>query len=222
MRTATIRLSFGGDSGAGQTELHPADSEVAAHPDIERETIDHVTELADDTGVLLCRLRGSHSVLKDILASTDGVLDYHVTVAGQTVYSHVHFEPTETTKALLGLQRSHELIVRMPIRWVADGRLEVSAVGDDRTFQQAIEALPDSVDVELVEIGAYDPTPNRPESVLTDRQLDVLDAAIAVGYYEEPRNGTQADVAEAVGLAPATAGEHLRRIEGNVLTALRK
>ena len=50
----------------------------------------------------------------------------------------------------------------------------------------------------------------------------MLDAALSVGYYEEPRRGTQADVAEAVGLAPATVGEHLRRVEEMVLRSLRE
>ncbi|PSP96623.1 hypothetical protein BRC84_01505 [Halobacteriales archaeon QS_1_68_44] len=76
--------------------------------------------------------------------------------------------------------------------------------------------------VELVEIGEYDPAARGPEALLTDRQLEVLDAAIGVGYYEEPREGTQADVAERVDIAPATVGEHLRRVEGTVLRALRE
>lgn len=216
MRTATVRITPPMDG------IHPAAQEVVAHPDLESETIDHVTALEDGTGVLLGQIRGDADLVDEIFASTDGILDYHLTVAESTVYAHVHFVPTETADALLDLQRAHELVVRTPIRWLTDGCLEVSAVGDDRTLQEAIDELPDSVDVELVEIGEYDPATDRPEALLTDRQLEVLDAAIGVGYYEEPRKGTQADVADAVGLAPATVGEHLRRIEGKVLRALRE
>lgn len=216
MRTATIRISPPPEG------LHPADRAVAAHPDLDWGTIDHLTGLADGTAVLLCSLRGDHDALHDVLRSVDGVVDHHVTVADRTVYAHVHFEPTETARALLDLRRSHELVVRMPIEWRSDDRLEVSAVGDDRTLQQAVAALPDALGVELVEIGAYEPATDRTEALLTDRQLEVLDAALEVGYYEEPREGTQADVAEAVGLAPATVGEHLRRIEGKVLRSLRE
>lgn len=216
MRTATIRISPPPEG------LHPADRAVAAHPDLDWGTIDHLTGLADGTAVLLCSLRGDPAALESVLASAEGVVDHHVTVADRTVYAHVHFEPTETARALLDLRRSHELVVRMPIEWRSDDRLEVSAVGDDRTLQQAVAALPDALGVELVEIGAYEPATDRTEALLTDRQLEVLDAALEVGYYEEPREGTQADVAEAVGLAPATVGEHLRRIEGKVLRSLRE
>jgi hypothetical protein len=216
MRTATVRLS---PYGPG---LHPVDAEVAAHPDLEREAIDHITGLADDTGVVLCRLRGDTATVRAVLSDSSGVLDHHVTAAGETVSVYVHFEPTETAEALLELRRAHELVVRTPIRWLADGRLEVTAVGDEATLQSAVGGLPSAVGVELVELRAYEPDADRPETLLTDRQLEVLDAALAVGYYEEPRRGTQADVADAVGLAPATVGEHLRRIEGTVLRSLRE
>lgn len=216
MRTATVRID------SESRGLHPADAEMAARPDVRREAIDNVTALADGTCVVLCRFRGDVSSIDRVLSTAEDVIDHHMTVADEIVYAHVHFEPTETTEALLDLRRAHELVVRMPIRWLSDGRLEVSAVGDDRTLQRAIEEIPDSLAVELVEIGEYEPSNEDPGALLTDRQLEVLDAAIEVGYYEEPREGTQADVADAVGLAPATVGEHLRRIEGKVLRSLRE
>lgn len=216
MRAATIRLS------ASSGGLHPADSDVADHPDIERVAIDGVSVLEDGTGVALCRLRGDVGALRAILSESVGISAYHANTIGETIHVFVHFERTDTAAALLALRRSHELVVRTPIRWLSDGRLEVSAVGDDATLQDALDGLPDDLRVELVEIGEYTPETTRPESLLTDKQLEVLDAAIATGYYEEPRRGTQADVADAVGLAPATVGEHLRRIEGKVLRSIRE
>lgn len=216
MRTATIRLSAPSDG------LHPADGDVADHPNIERVAIDGVSLLEDDTGVALCRLRGDAEGLRDLLSESAGISAFHVSVIDETIHAFVHFERTDTAAALLSLRRSHELVVRTPIRWLSDGRLEISAVGDDATLQDALDGLPDGLRVELVEIGEYAPETTRPESLLTDKQLEVLDAALATGYYEEPRRGTQADVADAVGLAPATVGEHLRRIEGKVLRSLRE
>lgn len=216
MRTATVRISPR-DEG-----LHPADAAVAAHSDVRREAIEHITSLADGTAVVLTRLRGDPDAVEAALGSATGVVDHHVAVADGTVHAYLHFEPTETSEALLQLRRDHEVIVPMPITWVADGRLEVTALGDDPTLQRAIDGIPEGVGVQLVEIGEYEPDSERPESLLTDRQLEVLDAALAVGYYEEPRRGTQADVADEVGLAAATVGEHLRRIEGKVLRALRE
>ena len=216
MRTATIRLSTPGDG------LDPGDGSVPARPDLDRVAIDQISVLEDGTGVALCRLRGDAQALRGILSESAGILAFHASRIDETIHAFVHFEQTEGAAALLALRRSHELVVRTPIRWLSDGRLEISAVGDDPTLQDALNELPDALRVELVEIGEYDPEPSRPESLLTDKQLEVLDAALAVGYYEEPRHGTQADVADVVGLAPATVGEHLRRIEGKVLRALRE
>jgi predicted DNA binding protein len=216
MRTATVRLSPPAEG------LHPADAEVAAHPELQREAIDHITGLADGSGVLLCRIRGDAGTVRTVLDETPRLRDHNVTAAETTVYVYMHFEPTGTAEALLELRRSHELVVRMPMQWLSNGNLEVSAVGDDATLQAAVSGLPAEVGVHLVELREYEPDADRPTALLTDRQLDVLDAALEVGYYEQPRRGTQANVADAVGLAPATVGEHLRRIEGTVLRSLRE
>jgi len=55
---------------------------------------------------------------------------------------------------------------------------------------------------------------------LTTRQQEVLRAAVEVGYYENPRTGTHEDVAAAVGIAPTTAGDHIREIETRVFGTL--
>lgn len=213
MRTATVRLDPG-DGG-----LHPADAAIAAHPDVEREAIDQLTELDDGTGVLLSRLRGETGVVESALADVPDVLDVNVAAGSESVSVHLHFVATAPVDALLELRRRHELVIRTPMKWRSDGSLEVTAVGPDRTLTQAVDRIPDAIDVELMAIREYDPAADRVESLLTDRQREVLDAAMEVGYYDVPRQGTQADVAESVGLAPATAGEHLRRIECSVLRA---
>ena len=52
---------------------------------------------------------------------------------------------------------------------------------------------------------------------LTDRQREILAAAVEVGYYEVPRQASHEDIADHLGIAPATVGEHLRKIESTVL-----
>lgn len=43
--------------------------------------------------------------------------------------------------------------------------------------------------------------------------LDRLRAALEAGYYAVPREASRADVAAALGCAPSTASEHLRKAE---------
>jgi predicted DNA binding protein len=48
----------------------------------------------------------------------------------------------------------------------------------------------------------------------------VLEVAVAEGYYHNPREATHEDIANVVGIAPTTVGDHLREIEMNVFEML--
>lgn len=56
--------------------------------------------------------------------------------------------------------------------------------------------------------------------VLTDRQREVLGAAYEHGYFEHPRGGNAADVAEALDIAVPTFTEHLAAAQRNLLDEL--
>lgn len=52
---------------------------------------------------------------------------------------------------------------------------------------------------------------------LTDRQLEVLEAAIGAGYYRTPREATTAELAGDLGVSPSTLKEHLQKAERHVV-----
>lgn len=56
-----------------------------------------------------------------------------------------------------------------------------------------------------------------PASLLTDRQREVLEAALRAGYFEVPRESTLAEVADAVGADESTVSGVLRRGQARVL-----
>jgi len=55
------------------------------------------------------------------------------------------------------------------------------------------------------------------DQLLTDRQQEVLLAAVEAGYYIAPREATLGDVAEALGVANATCSDILHRAEGHII-----
>jgi|AntRauMinimDraft_4_1070384.scaffolds.fasta_scaffold00083_27 predicted DNA binding protein len=55
---------------------------------------------------------------------------------------------------------------------------------------------------------------------LTDRQLDVVETAFEMGYYDWPRRVTGEDVAAELGIASATFSEHVRTAERKLLAVL--
>ena len=68
-------------------------------------------------------------------------------------------------------------------------------------------------DIDFVHDEPSDPT----EGLLTDRQREVLLAAIEQGYYDTPRRTTLTEVSESLDVSKATGSDVLHRVEGKVL-----
>ncbi len=83
-----------------------------------------------------------------------------------------------------------------------------------------VAGIPDEIDLRLKQAGEYQPDLGDPAGQLTDRQKEILRAAIAAGYYDIPRRATQRDLAAELGLSPGTIGDHLRRIEAKIMQSL--
>ncbi|GAB3313010.1 helix-turn-helix domain-containing protein [Haloplanus rallus] len=58
-----------------------------------------------------------------------------------------------------------------------------------------------------------------PESVVTDRQRDLLETAVERGYYHTPRTCTLTELADHLDIAKSTASERLHRAEGAIIRA---
>lgn len=58
------------------------------------------------------------------------------------------------------------------------------------------------------------------ESLLTDRQLEVIREAFLAGYYERPREATGEEVAEQLDISVATFSQHVRVAERRLLGLL--
>jgi len=55
------------------------------------------------------------------------------------------------------------------------------------------------------------------DRLLTDRQQEVLLAAVEAGYYRSPRESTLGEVADSLGVANATCSDVLHRAEGHLV-----
>lgn len=103
---------------------------------------------------------------------------------------------------------------------VGEGGIEVTLVGEQDDIAQGIEAYDDEgMSVALQRISDYT-GPTTALDTLTDRQLEILETAFDLGYFEVPRNVSTDEVADELGLDPSTVAEHLRRAERNLLSEL--
>jgi predicted DNA binding protein len=216
MRYLTVLVSRSDGDG-----FHPLGTKLGAEQSITREAIHHVDLLADGTVLLFAEGSGKRDRYEAIMRESPRVDDY--LVSGQERWMAVsRFEATPPIRRLLELERESELVVETPIRITDDGSLRVTYVGRDAAFRGIVRSVGEDADLtfDVVETGSYDPDGSALLRVLTTRQQEVLEAAVETGYYGAPRRATQADVAERVGIAPTTAGEHLRKIEAQVFDVL--
>jgi len=212
MRYVTARVTH-----AEGEAFHPLGAAVADEPAVTTGPI-HQLELIDgDTGVSLSEIRAGLDRYSEVLAESPFVIEYTTTGADRG-FAYTHFELDDLTRRLLRYRRSSDLIVELPIESEPDGATVVTLVGDAAAFSGAFDGVPEEVSVEVVETGAYDPGVRQLFGRLTARQREVLSTAVRAGYYENPREATHDDLAAALGVSPATVGEHLRKIESRVFS----
>lgn len=123
----------------------------------------------------------------------------------------VEFETTEPL-LLFSIQESG-LPLELPFT-IRDGEATVDITASrDRlsTFTAQLQAFGMDFDVEYVRELVDS------ESLLTDRQQELLDTAVEAGYYDTPRECSLTELAEEVGVAKSTASEVLHRTEEKIV-----
>lgn len=200
--------------------LHPVDKRVADHPDITRELLHNVNLLSDDTIVTLYQLSGDRAALESILDDSPMVHKYQLSGVDDTVHAYIHVEAHDRLVGLLSMLREFEFIFDTPMEFTRRGGLRVTMIGDVGSFQKAVPDVPDGIRLKLLKTGTYEPDTGRLFSQLTDRQQEILQTAVDMGYYSVPRQVTHEDIGEELGCTGGTVGGHLRKIEAKILTQI--
>ncbi|PSP43860.1 transcriptional regulator [Halobacteriales archaeon QH_6_64_20] len=149
------------------------------------------------------------------LGDVETVLDYDLTpVDDGSFYLFVRERATEDFRRFKAAFDDPSLVVVPPFEYRPDGELRFSIVGESGALRGVLDGLPTEIATRVEEVGEYDQPARR---TLTDRQAEALDAAVHVGYYEVPREGSVADVAGELGCATSTASNHLRKAEARLV-----
>jgi predicted DNA binding protein len=95
--------------------------------------------------------------------------------------------------------------------------LEVRIVGISssiRSFLEFVRAVmpPDTISVKTIKNGAA-----KDDDFLTEKQREVLELAVRSGYYDSGSEVTLKQLADNLGVARSTIGEHLKRAESEVV-----
>lgn len=200
--------------------IHPVDA-VIADSEASREALMHVNALGDGTGVLLYRLRGDPETVVENIEGHDDVIAHDLLdVQEETFHVYLHVLPGEPAGSLMALAQKYALMIDTPLEFTDRGGLRTTVVGTHEMLRQALAEVPDDVQISVEQVGQYSPDRRDMLSMLTDRQLEVFETAVELGYYEIPRRATHEDIADALECAPSTVDEHLRKAESRVLSTL--
>ncbi len=216
MRYLTVLLKP--EDGAA---FHPLGKELTADPSIKRRAIHHVELLDDDTVLLFAEASGSKEQYEQIMDQSPHVIGY--LTAGDTRWMAVsQFNPTEELRQSLELQRESLLVIETPIHFTSENHLEITYVGTDETFRKLYEYADqmDQFSFEIIRTGEYDAEKSNMSRLLTPRQEEILETAVDLGYYTEPRQASLEDIAKVSNISPGTVGEHLRKAEERVFKEL--
>lgn len=209
MHAARIALEIPPD------HLHPMHQFVCDSPVVDRETIIE-RDAGGETTTLLLHVAGDREGYERTIDEVPQVREWTTTAAEEGFYVYVKTQlRTREQQYRRALDREGVLVVP-PVELRSDRTVRQTIVGDSDALAAAIEALPDTVDVDVLRTGTYDRSPG---VRVSDRQREALAAAWDTGYYELPREGDIEVVADELDCASSTASDLLRRAERNVVAA---
>jgi len=161
-------------------------------------------------------VEGNRERLRTELETQSGVTWDLAPIEPGRTYLRAGIDPGPLLASVVSAMRTAGVIVVKPIVY-RNGYVSVRLVGDADQLQNLLDAMPDGAEVTLEGIKSGAPTKPEPVTLLSDRQREAVRTALELGYYEQPREATHADVAEALGCSSSTASEHLQKGEAALI-----
>ncbi|MFB6244070.1 MAG: helix-turn-helix domain-containing protein [Halobaculum sp.] len=122
-------------------------------------------------------------------------------------------------QTFLSLTARAGLLVRTPLVYEeCQSRGEV--VGDAAAVQATIDEIPPGIEVTVDRVGSVPSVGDDPTRRLSERQREAVETAVDLGYYEQPRETTHADIAAELDCAANTVTTHLQKAEAKLVTAV--
>ncbi len=172
------------------------------------------------TDVLLFRVIGPIDPYRQAIEQAQFVTDHDLTtIDNDSFYAYVEHETRDLDRQLRDSFEGKYVVLVPPVIYHADGTTRLRIVGRSTALESVIAAVPEAIDVTVESIGEYR-GPSRGALDLTDRQREVAQIAVEMGYYDVPRNASVGDVAARLECAASTVSDHLRKAERAVMSGL--
>jgi DNA-binding CsgD family transcriptional regulator len=173
--------------------------------------------LADGTAATLYEIDGDREQISVLFNQHPMVLARQISSIKNNLLLYVHFQPNDTLEQLLSIPRTVGAVIDTPMTYTEEGGVVVTLIGEIERIRRALLTVPENVDFKIVRTGTNYPTSDQFGKQLTERQQEVLNVAVRLGYYKTPRETTHKEIAERLDCTSGTIGEHLQRIESQIL-----
>jgi len=172
-----------------------------------------------ERGTILYRIDGDHSSFAERATSTPGIDSVAFSGTGrERTDASVVMRPLETPMfdAIRRASTRAGFVIRKPIIY-RDGKMYARVVGDPEQLQRSFEDIPGEIDIQIDEIDRFRGGGDNPEMTPSDRHREVVEVALELGYYNQPRGATRENLAAKLGCAPPTASGHLQKAEAKLI-----
>lgn len=193
--------------------VHPFHQHIIANGPITRAELLIWSPTEDATTLFWCD--GSREAMEKAIQAIDSLVVSKLVEDGTGTYAFLRQDDYEFATVILDTISDARVVFMPPVVFLASGAIQFEAVGESTALSSFTEELSDLGELTIQQVHEFERT-NAP-SQLTDRQRAALDAAVAVGYYEIPREGTITDIATRLGCSSSTAGELVRKAEAAVI-----
>lgn len=204
-----------------EATLHPVHRAICRETGIDRELLFQANP-EGELVALLFYAEGDAAAYEELLAAAEPVETFDLVPAAKGCYAYVREAPRPEDEVFYEAFDMGGLVLVPPVEFRPDRTIRLTVLGESDRLEAAVDALEAAPELRVdVDSVGSDPVPSRAGRLgggdLTARQREALAAAWRAGYYEIPREGSVADVAEALGVAASTAATHLRKAEARLV-----
>lgn len=197
--------------------FHPIERELIDTPAVWRKSIHELALLDQETAMTLYEFGGDPATVQAIAERRDDVHTHELFESGDRLLVYAQFEPNDRMSGFIQLQRDYEVIIKNPTEFTTDGGIRVTLIGRMDRLRETARMFETYLNVTVEQVGEYRPRDEPLFHSLTGRQRETLLTALELGYYESPREATQADIAAELDRTDGTVAEHLQKVESRVL-----
>lgn len=170
---------------------------------------------------VLFYVEGEIDPYREAISDVGSVAEYTLApIDSESFYAYVRQETREADRQFREAFARRHLLVVPPVEYTGEGHMRFTVVGESTDLRALLDDLPERIDAEIAEVGEYDRRHATVAGALTDRQFEAVSVASSLGYYEVPREGSLAEVADELDCAESTASDLLRKAESKLVSAV--